>query len=102
MPSIGYQSKDEDDVFEYLDNYMDLAVETLMIRRQQGLNCLNNFDILPFLKQDVDGETYYRIQNATLSFGFCGLNEMLLALFGEGIENPDANNFGIKYLEYIN
>ena len=81
---------------------MDLAVETLMIRRNQGLNCLNNFDILPFLNQKVDGETYYRIQNSTLSFGFCGLNEMLLALFGEGIENPDANKFGIKCLEYIN
>ena len=77
LPRIGYQSRDENDVFEYLDNYMDLAVETLMIRRNQALNCLNKFDILPFLKQDIEGETYYRIQNSTLSFGFNGLNEML-------------------------
>ena len=81
LPRIGYQSRDENDVFEYLDNYMDLAVETLMIRRNQALNCLNKFDILPFLKQDIEGETYYRIQNSTLSFGFNGLNEMLLSLF---------------------
>ena len=79
LPRIGYQSRDENDVFEYLDNYMDLAVETLMIRRNQALNCLNKFDILPFLKQDIEEETYYRIQNSTLSFGFNGLNEMLLS-----------------------
>lgn len=102
FPRIGYQSKDEDQVFEYLDEYMDLAVETLMIRREQGLKCLNDFKILPFLDQDVDGDTYYRIRNSTLSFGFVGLNEMLLSLFGEGIDNPDANKFGIKCLEYIN
>lgn len=51
FPRIGYQSKDESQVFEYLDEYMDLAVETLMLRREQGLKCLNDFHILPFLKQ---------------------------------------------------
>ena len=44
----------------------------------------------------------FRIENSTLSFGFVGLNEMLLSLFGEGIENPDANKFGVKCLEYVN
>lgn len=102
LPRIGYQSKDESQVFEYLDEYMDLAVETLMIRREQGLKCLNNFKILPFLDQEIDDDQYYRIRNSTLSFGFVGLNEMLLSLFGEGIENPDANKFGVKCLEYIN
>ncbi|MDL2246244.1 anaerobic ribonucleoside-triphosphate reductase, partial [Methanobrevibacter sp. OttesenSCG-928-K11] len=102
LPRIGYQSNDESQVFEYLDEYMDLAVETLMIRREQGLKCLDDFKILPFLDQDVEGDTYYRIRNSTLSFGFVGINEMLLSLFGEGIDNPDANKFGIKCLEYMN
>ena len=57
-----------------------------MLRREQGLKCLNDYHILPFLDQDVDGEPYYRIDNSTLSFGYVGLNEMLLALFGEGID----------------
>ena len=61
---------------------MDLATETLMLRREQGLKCLNDFHILPFLKQKVAEDSYYRIQNSTLSFGFVGLNEMLLSLFG--------------------
>lgn len=102
LPRIGYQSKDESQVFEYLDQYMDIAVETLMIRREQGLKCLNDFHILPFLDQKVEDDTYYRIRNSTLSFGFVGLNEMLLSLFGKGIEDPEANKFGVKCLEYIN
>ena len=102
FPRIGYQSKDEDQVFEYLDEYLDLAVETLMIRRQQGLKCFENFGILPFLNQKVEDDTYYRIRNSTLSFGFVGLNEMLLSLFGTGIDDPEANKFGVKCLEYIN
>lgn len=102
FPRIGYQSKDEDQVFEYLDEYMDLAVETLMMRRQQGLKCFQDFGILPFLNQKVEDDTYYRIRNSTLSFGFVGLNEMLLSLFGAGIDDPDANKFGVKCLEYIN
>ena len=81
---------------------MDIAVETLMIRREQGLKCLNDFHILPFLDQKVEDDTYYRIRNSTLSFGFVGLNEMLLSLFGKGIEDPEANKFGVKCLEYIN
>ncbi|MCC7553894.1 MAG: anaerobic ribonucleoside-triphosphate reductase [Methanobacteriaceae archaeon] len=102
FPRIGYQSSDESQVFEYLDAYMDLAVETLMLRREQGLKCLNDFKILPFLSQEVENDTYYRIKNSTLSFGFVGLNEMLLSLFGEGIDNPEANKFGVKCLEYMN
>jgi Oxygen-sensitive ribonucleoside-triphosphate reductase len=27
---------------------------------------------------------------------------MLSSLFGEGIENPDSNKFGVKCIEYIN
>lgn len=101
LPRIGYQSKDESQVFEYLDNYMDLVVETLLLRREQALHCLNDYDVLPFLTQKINEENYYRVENSTLSFGFVGLNEMLCALFGEGIDNPDANKFGVKCIKYI-
>ncbi|MDR2967023.1 MAG: anaerobic ribonucleoside-triphosphate reductase [Methanobacteriaceae archaeon] len=101
FPRIAYQSKDESDVFEYLDSYMDLAIETLLIRREQGLKCLNDYSLLPFLDQKVEDDTYYRINNATLSFGFVGLNEMLMSLFGTGIEDSMSNKFGIKVLEHM-
>jgi ribonucleoside-triphosphate reductase len=103
LPRMGYKARhDEDLIFEELDAKMSLIQEILMIRRNHTLKCLNEYKIFPFLSQDYEGEQYYQIDNATLSFGFNGLNEMLLSLFGEGIENPDSNKFGIKVIKYIN
>ena len=102
FPRIAYGSRDESQVFEYLDSYMDLAVESLLIRRQQGLKCLNEFSLLPFLNQEFEDDIYYRINNSTLSFGFVGLNEMLMSLFGAGIDDADSNKFGVKILEHMN
>jgi ribonucleoside-triphosphate reductase len=102
LPRIAYSAKDEDEVFEYLDCYMDMATEILNLRREHGLKCFKDYNLLPFLNQEVEDELYYRIQNSTLSFGFVGLNEMLSSLFGEGIENPESNKFGLKVLEYMN
>ncbi|BBL62037.1 anaerobic ribonucleoside triphosphate reductase [Methanobrevibacter arboriphilus] len=102
LPRIAYQSRDESEVFEYIDSYMDLGIRALNIRREQGLNCLNNYNLLPFLNQDVEDDVYYRIENATMSFGFVGLNEMLMSLFGSGIDDPNSNKFGVEILEYMN
>lgn len=102
FPRIAYQSRDESEVFEYIDSYMDLGIKALNIRREQGLHCLNDYNLLPFLKQDVEDDIYYRIENSTMSFGFVGLNEMLMSLFGAGIDDPNSNKFGVEVLEYMN
>ncbi|MDI6725012.1 MAG: anaerobic ribonucleoside-triphosphate reductase [Methanobacterium sp.] len=102
LPRIAYNSKDEDDIFEYLDSYMSIGEQILQIRREQALKCLNEYNLLPFLSQKAGEETYYRIENSTMSFGFVGLNEMLLYALGAGIEDKDANKFGLKVLDYMN
>src|SRR5690606_12934157 len=90
LPRMAYQSRDEDEIFEYLDSYLHLSEEVLMLRRKQALACLDNYNLLPFLTQEVDGERYYRVENSTMTFGFVGLNEMLQAHCGAGIEDPDS------------
>ena len=102
LPRIAYNSRDDNDVFDYLDSYMHLGEEVLMLRREQAMNCLDNYNLLPFLTQEAEDERYYQVDNATLSFGFVGLNEMLMAHCGEGIEDPDARNFGLKVIKYMN
>ncbi len=102
LPRMAYSSRDDDEVFDYLDSYLRLAEEVLLLRREQAMNCLDNYNLLPFLTQEMDGERYYSIDNATLSFGFVGLNEMLMAHCGEGIENKDARKFGLKVIKYMN
>ncbi|HTX61806.1 MAG TPA: anaerobic ribonucleoside-triphosphate reductase, partial [Methanobacterium sp.] len=102
LPRMAYSSRDDAEVFDYLDNYLHLAQEVLLLRRNQAMNCLDNYNLLPFLTQEFEGDRYYSINNATLSFGFVGLNEMLQYHCGEGIENPDARKFGLKILKYMN
>ncbi|SCM55639.1 Anaerobic ribonucleotide-triphosphate reductase [Methanothermobacter wolfeii] len=102
LPRIAYQSGDDDELFEYLDEYIDMAVEVLRIRREQGLRCLNDYHLLPFLSQEIDGERYYRVENATMSFGFTGLNEMLQYHTGSGIQDPNSNRLGLRVIEHIN
>ncbi|MEW6010917.1 anaerobic ribonucleoside-triphosphate reductase [Methanobacterium alkalithermotolerans] len=102
LPRIAYQSRDDTEVFEYLDSYMDMAVKVLNLRRESALNCLNKYNMLPFLHQEFEDEMYYRIENSTMSFGFVGLNEMLLSYLGRGIEDSESHKMGIKILEYIN
>jgi len=70
---IAYSSRDDDEVFDYLDSYLHLAEEVLLLRREQAVNCLDDYNLLPFLTQEMEGERYYSIDNSTLSFGFVGL-----------------------------
>ncbi len=102
LPRIAYNSRDDNDIFDYLDTNMHIGEEVLMLRREQAMNCLDNYNLLPFLTQEAEGDRYYRINNATLSFGFVGLNEMLMAHCGEGIEDPDARKFGLKVIKHMN
>jgi ribonucleoside-triphosphate reductase len=102
LPRIAYQSKDEEDIFEYLDNYLHLAEQVLLLRRKQSMDCLDDFNLLPFLTQENEGERYYRVNNSTLSFGFVGLNEMLMSHCGVGIDDPDARKLGLRILEFMN
>jgi anaerobic ribonucleoside-triphosphate reductase len=102
LPRIAYNSRDDNDVFEYLDSYLGLAEQTLMLRREQALNCLNNYNLLPFLSQKNGDDMYYRIENSTLSFGFVGLNEMLKSYIGQGIEDKEAQKFGLKVIDHLN
>jgi anaerobic ribonucleoside-triphosphate reductase len=102
LPRIAYNSRDDSDVFEYLDSYLGLAEQTLMLRREQALNCLNNYNLLPFLSQKNGDDTYYKIENSTLSFGFVGLNEMLKSFLGQGIEDNASQKFGLEVIDYLN
>ena len=102
LPRLAYRSKSEDEFFDLLDEQLENAKEILLIRRERAMKCLNEYKILPFLTQQFDGEPYYRVENSTLSFGFCGLNEMLLSMTGGGVANPESNKLGHKVIDFIN
>jgi ribonucleoside-triphosphate reductase len=100
LPRMAYK----ENFFEELEEKLNLAEHCLLIRREHGLKCLEEYNLLPFLGQtNKEGERYYRIENTTLSFGIVGLNEALLALgIEKGIVSKEGQKEGQKILKYIN
>ena len=89
--------------YENLEETLGLAERLLLIRREHALKCMGEFNLLAFLTQLAGDEPYYRIENSTLSFGFVGMHETLLAMGIEGgITSREGQKTAIGILRYIN
>jgi len=102
LPRLAYRAKDETQLFDLLDEQLENAQNILLTRRERAMKCLNEYKLLPFLTQEFEGKPYYQVENSTLSFGFVGLNEMLISLTGKGVADPNSNKLGHKVIDYIN
>ena len=102
LPRLAYRSRSEDELFDLLDEQLENAKDILLLRRERAMKCLNDYKILPFLTQKFEDKSYYQVDNSTLSFGFCGLNEMLQSMTGNGLENSESNKLGHKVIDFIN
>lgn len=101
LPRIAYESRDEDELFENFEDVIQVTRESLLARRELILKALYEYKLSPFLMQEQKGDRYYRWEDATLSFGFVGLQEMVKSLCGEGLESPDGEKLGHKVMDYL-
>lgn len=95
MPRIGYLSKTKKEFFERLAKLMDLAKESLMIKRhviekniEQGL--------LPFTKRYLPS-----LNNHFLTIGLNGMNEAALNFVNEDISTPNGKAFALEVLDFM-
>jgi len=108
FPRIAYKSNGKArEFYKELDRVLEIATRTLLIRRRHAEKLLNEYNMLPFLAQkNKDGETYYRIENSTLSFGVIGMDEMLRAFWNDkkdgGMYNEKNREFVYHILDYLN
>ena len=55
------------------------------------------------LQEDKDtGEPLWDIDRTTITLGYCGLNECLEILIGDGIESKEAEYYGVKIIQFLN
>jgi len=103
LPRIAYEANGDDDkLFEILRERLDVIKEALLIKHEVTKERLYVDNLMPFLTQEFDGESYYRYEHTTKTFGFVGLNEMLKYHLGEELhESKDAVKFGEKVIGYI-
>ena len=103
MPRIGYLAKDEDEFFERLQTLMEIAKDSLEIKRK----CLENFTedgLYPYsrryLRHIKEGfERYWKNHFSTI--GLIGMNEAVLNLLGCNIASPDGKDFAVKVLSFM-
>ncbi len=103
LPRIGFFKKDEDEFFEELGNLMDIARDSLEIKRQvvenfteKGLYPYSRF-YLRFIKERFN--EYWKNHFSTI--GLIGMNEALLNFLGCNIASEEGLKFAVKVLQFM-
>jgi len=103
MPRLGYLSKSEEEFFERLFYLMELAKESLEIKRQV-IEDLTHKNLYPYSKYYLSGiyeltGQYWGNHFATI--GLIGMHEACVNFLGEGIETLAGREFTIKVLKFM-
>lgn len=103
MPRLGYLSKDEDDFLERLDQLMDIAKQSLEIKREiienltfSGLHPYSRFYLSDVKK--TFGEFW---KNHFSTVGLIGMNDALLNLMNKSIADREGKDFAEKVLDHM-
>lgn len=102
-PRLGYLAKDEAEFFDRLGNLMELAKESLIIKRKT-LESLTDMGLYPYSKFYLQGirETesgYWKNHFSTI--GIIGMNEALLNLHGISIADPEGRDLAARVLDFM-
>ena len=103
LPRIGYLQKDEDGFFERLEELMELAKDSLEIKRKV-LERFTEKGLYPYSKHYLRSikERFGKYwKNHFSTIGIVGMNEALLNLFGYGIACKEGLKFAIKVLNFM-
>ncbi len=95
MPRLGYISKDEAEFFERLERLMELAKESLEIKRKLVEQNMKR-GLLPFSARYL-GTLKFHFS----TIGLVGMHEACLNFLGEGIQTKAGKDFAIKVLKFM-
>ena len=103
MPRIGYVAENEQEFFQRLDALMDLAQESLSIKRKE-LERFTDGGLYPyttFYLRDVKARTQTYWANHFSTIGLVGMNEACVNLLGQDITSPQGQAFALRALDYM-
>jgi len=95
LPQIGYLAKTEEEFFKRLDYLMDLAKESLCIKRKV-IQKLYDGGLFPYTRRYLK-----TLNNHFNTIGLCGMNECCLNFLGVNIVDPKGKKFAEKVLDYM-
>lgn len=103
MPRLGYLSKSKEEFKERLASLMDIAKESLEIKRKV-LERFTEGGLYPYTKhylrkiKERDGAYW---SNHFSTIGLVGLNEAAVNLFGKGIGDAEGRAFAAEVLDFM-
>jgi ribonucleoside-triphosphate reductase len=103
LPRIGYTSQNKTDYFDLLKEKIDLAVESLAIKRKV-LESFTEKDLYPYSKfylREIKNHSGLYWKNHFSTIGIVGMNESLLNFMGKDITTPSGQKFALTVVDYI-
>ena len=103
MARIGYLSKDDKDFLEKLDSLMDIAKQSLEIKREiiENLTLSGLHPYSRFYLSDVKKTFGEYWKNHFSTIGLIGMNDALLNLMNKSIGDKEGKGFAEKVLDYM-
>ena len=103
LPRIAYESENEKDFFSGLDMKIQLAEQSLSIKRKV-LEKFTENNLYPYskyyLREIKNGSGRYW-KNHFSTIGIIGMNEACVNLFGEDITTQQGQEFALKVMDYL-
>ena len=103
LARLGLLSKDEDDFIKRLGHLMELAKNSLEVKRKI-LERLTDQDLYPYSKfylRDIKLRDKLYWKNHFSTIGICGMNEACENLFRENMASEKSNQFTLKVLDFM-
>ncbi|MDR2695977.1 MAG: ribonucleoside triphosphate reductase [Deltaproteobacteria bacterium] len=103
LPRLGYQAKDEQDFLSRLDRLMELAKESLNIKRKE-LERFTEGGLYPyttFYLRDVKARTNSYWANHFSTIGLVGMNEACVNLLRRTIASEEGQAFALRVLAHM-
>jgi ribonucleoside-triphosphate reductase len=95
LPRIGYLSKTREEFFIRLNRLMDLASESLVIKRKV-INRLMDAGLFPYTRRYLSN-----LNNHFSTIGICGMNECLMNFLGRDITEEEGFEFAKEVLDHM-
>ncbi len=103
LPRIGYDSKNEEEFFKTLENRMNLAKDSLCMKRE-AVEAYSDIGLYPYSKfylRSVKERFGKYWANHFSTIGLVGMNEACLNLFGESVATEKGKDFAVKVLTFM-
>jgi ribonucleoside-triphosphate reductase len=103
MPRLGYLAKSEGDFFERLEDLMNLAKNSLSIKRRV-LEKFTEESLYPYTKyylRNIKKRFGEYWKNHFSTIGLIGMNELLLNFLGKNVGEEEGKDFAVKVMDFM-